>query len=61
MSLGDLQAKLNPDLERFPPPESPDPRRRTGRWGRSSVKGLPAEVRARAWSTQLRLWVATGA
>jgi Recombinase len=37
MSLGDLQAKLNADLERFPPPESPDPRRRTGRWGRSSV------------------------
>jgi hypothetical protein len=31
MSLGDLQAKLNADLERFPPPESPDPRRRTGR------------------------------
>jgi Recombinase len=37
MSLGDLQAKLNADLERFPPPESPDPRRRIGRWGRSSV------------------------
>jgi site-specific DNA recombinase len=37
MSLGDLQSKLNADLERFPPPESPDPRRRTGRWGRSSV------------------------
>jgi site-specific DNA recombinase len=37
MSLGDLQAKLNADLERFPPPDSPDPRRRTGRWGRSSV------------------------
>ena len=37
MSLGDLQAKLNADLQRFPPPESPDPRRRTGRWGRSSV------------------------
>jgi site-specific DNA recombinase len=37
MSLGDVQTKLNADLERFPPPESPDPRRRTGRWGRSSV------------------------
>jgi hypothetical protein len=37
MSLGDLQSKLNADLERFPSPESPDPRRRTGRWGRSSV------------------------
>jgi Recombinase len=40
MSLGDLQAKLNADLERFPPPESPDPRRRTGRWGRSSVREI---------------------
>ena len=37
MSLGVLQTKLNADLGRFPPPESPDPRRRTGRWGRSSV------------------------
>lgn len=36
MSLGDLQAKLNADLDCFPPPESPDLRRRTGRWGRSS-------------------------
>ncbi len=37
LSIGEIQEKLNTDLERFPPPESPDPRRRTGQWGRSSV------------------------
>lgn len=37
LSLGNIQKKLNSDLERFPPPESPDPARRPGQWGRSSV------------------------
>jgi hypothetical protein len=41
MSLGDLQSKLNADLERFPPPKSPDPRRRTARWGSSTVWEFP--------------------
>lgn len=36
-ALREIQAKLNEDLERYPPPESPDPARRTGRWGHSSV------------------------
>lgn len=37
LSITEICAKLNADLDRFPPPESPDPKRRTGRWGRSSV------------------------
>ena len=37
LTLKEIQDKLNSDLERYPPPESPDPARRTGIWGRSSV------------------------
>jgi len=57
MSLGDLQSKLNADLERFPPPESPDPRRRTGRWGRSSVWEIlrnPKFTRYQVWNRRAR-------
>lgn len=36
-ALREIQTKLNADLERYPPPESPDPARRTGRWGHSSM------------------------
>jgi Recombinase len=57
MSLGDLQAKLNADLERFPPPESPDPRRRTGRWGRFSVweiLGNPKYTGYQVWNRRAR-------
>ncbi|MGH2753447.1 MAG: recombinase family protein, partial [Actinomycetota bacterium] len=37
LTITELQRKLNSDLERYPPPQSPDPKRRTGMWGRSSV------------------------
>ena len=37
LSLSAIREKLNADLDRYPPPESPDPRRRLGEWGRSSV------------------------
>ena len=37
LGLGEIQAKLNADKTTCPPPESPDPARRTGEWGRSSV------------------------
>lgn len=37
LSISEIREKLNADLDRYPPPESPDPRRRTGQWGRSSV------------------------
>lgn len=37
LSLTEIRDKLNSDLERYPPPESPDPKRRLGLWGRSSV------------------------
>ena len=37
LSLTEIRDKLNSDLDRYPPPESPDPKRRTGVWGRSSV------------------------
>jgi site-specific DNA recombinase len=37
LTLKKIQDKLNSDLDRYPPPESPDPARRTGKWGRSSV------------------------
>jgi site-specific DNA recombinase len=37
LTITELERKLNCDLERYPPPQSPDPKRRTGMWGRSSV------------------------
>jgi DNA invertase Pin-like site-specific DNA recombinase len=37
LTITELVRKLNSDLERYPPPQSPDPKRRTGMWGRSSV------------------------
>lgn len=37
LSYPQICEKLNADIERFPPPESPDPARRTGLWGRSSI------------------------
>jgi len=37
LTITELVRKLNNDLERLPPPQSPDPKRRTGMWGRSSV------------------------
>lgn len=37
LTITALVDKLNSDLDRYPPPLSPDPKRRTGRWGRSSV------------------------
>ena len=37
LTITELERKLNSDLDRYPPPQSPDPKRRTGRWGRSSV------------------------
>jgi site-specific DNA recombinase len=37
LSITDIHNKLNADIDRYPPPESPDPARRTGQWGRSSV------------------------
>jgi site-specific DNA recombinase len=37
LTITDIERKLNSDLERYPPPQSPDPNRRTGMWGRSSV------------------------
>jgi site-specific DNA recombinase len=37
MSLSEIQQKLNSDVERYPTPESPDPARRRGEWGRSSL------------------------
>jgi site-specific DNA recombinase len=37
LTITDIERKLNCDLQRYPPPQSPDPKRRTGMWGRSSV------------------------
>jgi site-specific DNA recombinase len=37
MTITQLERKLNGDLKLYPPPQSPDPKRRTGMWGRSSV------------------------
>jgi site-specific DNA recombinase len=37
LTITELVGKLNCELERYPPPQSPDPKRRTGMWGRSSV------------------------
>ena len=37
LTITAIERKLNSDLERYPPPQSPDPKRRTGLWGRSSV------------------------
>jgi site-specific DNA recombinase len=37
LGIGEIVAKLNASLERYPPPQSPDPARRRGEWGRSSV------------------------
>jgi site-specific DNA recombinase len=37
LTITALLDKLNVDLDRYPPPMSPDPKRRTGMWGRSSV------------------------
>lgn len=37
LTITDIERKLNSGLERYPPPQSPDPKRRTGMWGRSSV------------------------
>jgi site-specific DNA recombinase len=36
-TITELVRKLNSNLKRYPPPQSPDPKRRTGMWGRSSV------------------------
>jgi site-specific DNA recombinase len=37
LTITELVRKLNSDLEQCAPPQSPDPKRRTGMWGRSSV------------------------
>ena len=37
LSITAILEKLNEDLDSYPPPQSPDPKRRTGMWGRSSV------------------------
>jgi DNA invertase Pin-like site-specific DNA recombinase len=37
LSITAILEKLNADLDSYPPPQSPDPKRRTGMWGRSSV------------------------
>jgi site-specific DNA recombinase len=37
LTITAILEKLNADLDRYPPPVSPDPKRRTGVWGRSSV------------------------
>ena len=37
LTITAILEKLNADLDRYPPPLSPDPKRRTGVWGRSSV------------------------
>jgi hypothetical protein len=37
LSITVILEKLNADLDAYPPPQSPNPKRRTGMWGRSSV------------------------
>lgn len=37
LTITAILEKLNGNLDAYPPPLSPDPKRRTGMWGRSSV------------------------
>jgi hypothetical protein len=41
LSITAIQEKLNANLDRYPPPLSPEPKRRTEMWGRSSVLEIP--------------------
>ena len=57
LTITEIEKKLNSDLDRYPPPQSPDPKRRTGMWGRSSVWEIlhnPKHTGYQVWNRRQR-------
>jgi hypothetical protein len=59
LGYAEITERLNADLERYPPPSSPDPARRKDHWSRFSVREILLNAKYTGymvWNRRARKW-----